>query len=77
MNVLIKEAREKLKALARSIVATEAEVMTAADVYGDARELEGHVEACGWRTGDPETGYSKCGEGVYCDEGKRLQGGNA
>ena len=41
--------------------------MAAADAYGDARELKGHVEACGKRHGESFV-VPDCGtEGWYCD----------
>ncbi len=42
----IEEAREALEALLRSLTGTQAEVMEAADAYGDARDLKGHVNVC-------------------------------
>ena len=64
------EAREKVEALVENST-TGVAIMEAVDAYGDARELKGHVAACGKLDGP------YCGEdGVpYCDEAKRLQGG--
>ena len=77
------EAREKLE-FAVSKMADEQEpmvpakalrpIMAAADAYGDARELEGHVAACEERKGaGPQmAGWSiKCGDDWYCERAPR------
>lgn len=42
----IEEARKALEAVLKNLVGSQAEVMKAADAYGDTRELKGHVDAC-------------------------------
>ena len=49
------------------------------DAYGDARELRGHVEACG-KTFDERPGAFRCGFGWYCDTAptpERIERGEA
>ena len=77
------QAREKLEALVENST-TGVDIMAAVDVLGDARELKGHVAACeksinfGVKDGTLSSpGHTRCGQdGYYCEEGKRLQGGN-
>ena len=49
-------------------------LMEAADAYGDARELKGHVDACGAATDTGFTGIGAkwCGDGYLCDKAKEL-----
>ena len=56
-------------------------VLAAADAYGDARELKGHVEAC-QESSAPHYGggdylrQHKCGEDWLCKRGKELSDGD-
>ena len=51
-------------------------VMEAADAYGAARELKGHVDTCGAyqpvHPNAPESGPA-CGDGWICDKGKEIE----
>ena len=51
-------------------------VRKAADAYGDARELRGHVEACEHGINKPsDFGDDVCGDaGFLCDRAKALGG---
>ena len=75
------QARKKLEALVENST-TGVDIMAAADAYGDARELEGHVAACTVfasvkEGGSIDYGVTCSDGGWYCEEAKRLQGGNA
>ena len=69
------EALEKLGALVENST-TGVAIMAAVEVYGDARELEGHAAACGnykavERPGAPMGMGPKCGDEWYCDKAPR------
>lgn len=82
MNV--EEAREALKAAIRvGLVGTELQIesktfalISCADAYGDARELKGHVEACGKANqgGNPADGPEYCGhDGWLCEQAQAIE----
>ena len=54
----------------------EHNITIAADAYGAARELKGHVDACGAyqpvHPNAPESGPA-CGDGWLCDGGKAIE----
>ena len=72
MNV--EEARQKLEDVAGSFYLARTSIMEAADVYGDARELKGHVDACQETSGNGYDGpWHDCGDGWLCDVGKEIE----
>ena len=78
MNV--EEARQKLEDVAGSFYLARTSIMEAADAYGAARELKGHVDACHDAAGRVSiTGkglgakFRECGDGWLCDVGREIE----
>ena len=74
------QARERLKgAIKLGLPGTDRRqqdklfaLMAAVDVYGDARELEGHVAACMNTLHDDQNGIRRtCGDRWYCGKAPR------
>ena len=68
----IEETREIVRALVDDPHTSVDDVMIAADAYGAARELKGHVDAC---EAVPPAGVPvfHCGAGWLCDVGKEIE----
>ncbi len=77
----IEEARQKLEDVAGNFYLARTSIMEAADAYGDARELKGHVDACGKRGPRIRAGgylvatipSPKCGDGWLCPQAKEIE----
>lgn len=71
----VQETRQALEDEAGNFYLARTTIMDAADAYGDARELRGHVQACK-KLVDTGDGNSYCGEdGVYCDDAPKEHHG--
>ena len=71
----VKEARGEVRGWINNPLRSKwvkAKTMEAADAYGAARELKGHVEACEAVPPDGVPVYH-CGDGWLCDVGREIK----
>ena len=69
------DEREALERIVNNVLPRKhTGIMAAADAYGDARELKGHVKTCGKRHGESFV-VPDCGtEGWYCEDAPIKEG---
>ena len=66
-------ARDAASGTTKDSVGAKEDMIVAIRAYGAARELKGHVAACGRVCSELDRLDALCGEGWYCDVGREIE----